>query len=129
MNKIMLKGRLTREPQLRTVGADKIAVCDFSIAVNRRFDKEVVDFINCQAWRKTGEFVKNYFTKGKEILVIGELHIEKYINDDETRYQTRVVVDEVEFCGSKSDSSAEAPSAGKAENNFEDANNDEELPF
>lgn len=129
MNKIMLKGRLTQEPQLRTVGTDKIAVCDFSIAVNRRFDKEIVDFINCQAWRKTGEFVKNYFSKGKEILVIGELHIEKYIKDDETRYQTRVVVDEVEFCGSKADSSAEVPSAGKAESNFEVVDDNEVLPF
>lgn len=129
MNKIMLKGRLTQDPQLRTVGTDKIAICDFSIAVNRRFDKEIVDFINCQAWRKTGEFVKNYFSKGKEILVIGELHIEKYIKDDETRYQTRVVADEVEFCGSKADSSAEVPSAGKAESNFEEVDDNEELPF
>lgn len=129
MNKIMLKGRLSQEPLLRTVGADNIAVCDFSIAVNRRFDKEIVDFINCQAWRKTGEFVKNYFSKGKEILVIGELHIEKYIKDDETRYQTRVVVDEVEFCGSKTDSSAEVPSAGKAESDFEVVNDNEDLPF
>ena len=100
MNKVILKGRLTANPELKTTTTD-ITVCDFSVAVNRRFNKEQTDFINCQAWRQTAEFINKYFTKGQEILVIGELHIEKWDKDGETRYATRVVVDEVEFCGNK----------------------------
>ena len=102
MNKVILKGRLTATPELKRTATD-IYVTDFSIAVNRRFNKEQTDFINCQAWRQTAEFITKYFTKGQEILIIGELHIEKWLKDDETRYSTRVVVDEVDFCGSKSE--------------------------
>ena len=102
MNKVILKGRLTANPELKTTTTD-ITVCDFSVAVNRRFNKEQTDFINCQAWRQTAEFINKYFTKGQEILVIGELHIERWDKDGETRYATRVVVDEVEFCGSKAE--------------------------
>ena len=112
MNKVILKGRLTANPELKTTTTD-ITVCDFSVAVNRRFNKEQTDFINCQAWRQTAEFINKYFTKGQEILVIGELHIEKWDKDGETRYATRVVVDEVEFCGSK------------AENKMQQTNNED----
>ena len=100
MNKVILKGRLTATPELKTTATD-IYVTDFSVAVNRRFNKEQTDFINCQAWRQTAEFITKYFTKGQEILIIGELHIEKWDKDGETRYSTRVVVDEVDFCGNK----------------------------
>lgn len=102
MNKVILKGRLTANPELKTTTTD-ITVCDFSVAVNRRYNKEQTDFINCQAWRQTAEFINKYFTKGQEILVIGELHIEKWDKDGETRYAARVVVDEVDFCGSKAE--------------------------
>lgn len=102
MNKVILKGRLTANPELKTTSTD-IYVTDFSVAVNRRFNKEQTDFINCQAWRQTAEFITKYFTKGQEILVVGELHIDKWDKDGETRYSTRVSVDEVEFCGSKSE--------------------------
>ena len=102
MNKVILKGRLTATPELKRTASD-IFVTDFSVAVNRRFNKEQTDFINCQAWRQTAEFITKYFTKGQEILIIGEMHIEKWDKDGETRYATRVVVDEVEFCGSKAE--------------------------
>ncbi len=100
MNKVVLKGRLTNNIELKET-PNGIMVSDFSIAVNRRFNKEETDFINCQAWRNTAEFLKKYFSKGQEILVVGELHIEKWQKDDETRTATKVVVDEVYFCGSK----------------------------
>ena len=106
MNKVILKGRLTATPELKTTATD-IYVTDFSVAVNRRFNKEQTDFINCQAWRQTAEFITKYFTKGQEILVVGELHIEKWDKDGETRYSTRVVVDEVDFCGSKAENKSE----------------------
>ena len=102
MNKVILKGRLTATPELKRTTND-IYVTDFSVAVNRRFNKEQTDFINCQAWRQTAEFISKYFTKGQEILVIGELHIEKWDKDGETRYTSRVSVDEVYFCGSKTE--------------------------
>ena len=102
MNKVFLKGRLTADPEIRKTTND-ISVCNFSIAVNRRFDREKTDFINCEAWRQTAEFISKYFTKGKEIAVWGELHIDKWDKDGETRYLTKVSVDEVEFCGSKSE--------------------------
>ena len=102
MNKVILKGRLTATPELKTTTTD-IYVTDFSVAVNRRFNKEQTDFINCQAWRQTAEFISKYFEKGQEILIVGELHIDKWDKDGETRYSTRVSVDEVEFCGSKAE--------------------------
>lgn len=102
MNRVILKGRLTTKPELKAT-ASNILVSDFSIAVNRRFNKDQTDFINCQAWRNTAEFLCKYFEKGQEILVIGELHIDKWEKDGENRYSTRVVVDEIEFCGSKSE--------------------------
>lgn len=120
MNKVILKGRLTANPELKITTTD-ITVCDFSVAVNRRFNKEQTDFINCQAWRQTAEFINKYFTKGQEILVIGELHIEKWDKDGETRYATRVVVDEVEFCGSKSENKTQ-------QEDNEDVNNDDFMP-
>lgn len=129
MNKVILKGRLTASPELKTTTSE-IYVTDFSIAVNRRFNKEQTDFINCQAWRNTAEFITKYFTKGQEILVIGELHIEKYEKDGETKYITRVVVDEVEFCGSKSENkNADAPYSENGIKNFQEVAADDDLPF
>ena len=112
MNKVILKGRLTATPELKTTSTD-IYVTDFSVAVNCRFNKEQTDFINCQAWRQTAEFITKYFSKGQEILIIGELHIDKWDKDGETRYSARVVVDEVDFCGSK------------AENKMQQTNNED----
>lgn len=133
MNKVTLKGRLTNAPELKKTTSD-ISVCDFSVAVNRRFNKEQTDFINCQAWRQTAEFISKYFGKGQEILVNGELHIDKYEKDGETKFITRVVVDEVEFCGSKSDTKTEKPSAPaepfEMPQGFEDASDvSDDLPF
>ena len=106
MNKVILKGRLTQTPELKRT-ASETYVTDFSVAVPRRFNKEQTDFINCQAWRSTAEFITKYFAKGQEILIIGELHIDKWDKDGETRYATRVLVDEVEFCGSKAENKSQ----------------------
>lgn len=97
-----IKGRLTANPEKKMTVSD-VAVCDFTVAVNRRFNKDITDFINCQAWRNTAEFITKYFKKGQEILVVGELHIDRYEKDGETRYSTKVSVEEVDFCGSKND--------------------------
>ena len=102
MNKVFLKGRLTNDPELRQT-PNEVSVSKFTIAVNRRFDREKTDFINCEAWRKTAEFISEFFCKGKEIAVVGELHIDKSEKDGKTNYFTNVVVDEAEFCGNKAD--------------------------
>lgn len=120
MNKVFLKGRLTNDPELRQT-PNGVSVSKFTIAVNRRFDREKTDFINCEAWRNTAEFIAKYFTKGKEIALIGELHIDKSEKDGKTNYFTTVTVDEAEFCGSKGD--------GDSTPKMEEIDVDEGLPF
>ena len=129
MNKVILKGRLTAKPELKTTTTD-IFVTDFSIAVNRRFNKETTDFINCQAWRSTAEFICKYFEKGQEIAVVGELHNDKWEKDGETRYTSRVSIDEVYFCGSKSENKVQTNDAEmKIPDGFEVSDDSDDLPF
>lgn len=127
MNKIILKGRLTSNPELRRTPSD-VSVCSFKVAVNRRFDRDRADFINCEAWKQTGEFVNKYFAKGQEILVVGELHIDKSERDGETRFFTKVVADEVEFCGSKAES-AQVKAQNPVPADIEEITDDDDLPF
>lgn len=131
MNLTVLKGRITADIELKKVGANQTSVCDFSVAVNRRFEKDKTDFINCQAWGNTAEFIAKYFGKGKEIALCGELHIDKYEKDGEKHYSTRVKVDNVEFCGSKNDNdnNSEKPNNSPAPADFEEIADDEDLPF
>lgn len=126
MNKVFLKGRLTADPEIRKTTND-ISVCNFSIAVNRRFDRKKTDFINCEAWRQTAEFIPKYFNKGKEIVVCGELHIDKWEKDGETKYLTKVSIDEVEFCGSKGD--AEITKSTEKVSTFDAIDDTDDLPF
>lgn len=126
MNKVILKGRLTANPELKKTPND-ISVTTFTVAVNRKFDREKADFINCEAWRNTAEFVSKYFAKGKEILVIGELHIDKSERDGSAVYFTKVVADEVEFCGNKADAADPKPTTNNS--NMEELDADDDLPF
>lgn len=104
MNKVILMGRLTKEPELRQTPQGTM-VCSFSIAVNRRFAKEgqqSADFINCTAWRNTAEFIAKYFTKGNMISVVGNLQSRSWDGQDgKKQYAMDVVVDEAYFTGSK----------------------------
>lgn len=105
MNKVILKGRLTRDPELKRTNSD-IAMCRFSLAVDRRYSKgeeRVCDFIYCKAWRQTAEAIAKYLTKGREMLVEGELNIEKWEKDGQKRQTAVVTVQSFEFCGSKGD--------------------------
>lgn len=101
MNKIIAKGRLTHDPECKTVGSNTVTT--FTVAVNRKYAKDKTDFINCEAWRNTGEFIAKYFKKGQEMLVTGELHIDPYEKDGVRKTIAKVVVDDAEFCGSKAD--------------------------
>lgn len=109
MNIVILKGRLTKDPEIKTTTNDT-KVCTFSIAVNRRFSKEnEADFINCTAWRQTAEFIHKYFKKGQEICISGNLQVRKWEDKDgNTRYATDVVVENAEFCGSKKENQTNA---------------------
>ncbi len=110
MNKVILMGRLTRDPEMRQT-PNGVSVCSFSIAVNRRFAKEgqqTADFINCTAWRQQAEFICKYFAKGSMIAVVGNLQSRSWENQEgKKQYSTDVVVDEVYFTGAKSESHTE----------------------
>ena len=107
MNKVILMGRLTRDAEIRySQGESATAIARFSLAVDRRFrrdgDDQNTDFINCVAWRQTGEFIANHFQKGGMIAVVGSIQSRSWDgNDGKKQYATEVVVDEVYFTGAK----------------------------
>lgn len=125
MNIVILKGRLTKDPEIKITTNDA-KVCTFSIAVNRRFSKEnEADFINCTAWRQTAEFIHKYFKKGQEICINGSLQVRKWEDKNgNTRYATDIIVDNAEFCGSKNDNSMTNGSLVADENKYELINDD-----
>lgn len=110
INKVILMGRLTKDPELRRTG-NQTPVCTFLIAVDNGYDENKhTDFINCVAWNKTAEFVSNYFTKGKMIIVIGRISTRSWeTQDGKKAYATEVTASEVSFGESKSKN----PSAAK----------------
>jgi len=105
MNKIILMGRLTRDPEVR-YSDDNKAVGRFALAVDRKFKKEggpTADFFNCTAFGKTAEFVEKYLRKGTKILLTGSIQNDNYMNGHgEQVYAMQVIVDEMEFAESKS---------------------------
>jgi single-strand DNA-binding protein len=104
MNNVSLVGRLVRDPELRfTKGDDPKAVTRFTVAVNRRFNREKADFIGCQAWGKLAEIVAEHCTKGSQVGVVGRIETGQYDKDGKTVYTTDIVADEVEFVGKKGD--------------------------
>ena len=106
LNHIVIMGRLTRDPELRRTGSG-IAVASFSVAVERDFSgrdggEKETDFIDCVAWRQTGEFVSKYFTKGRMIVVSGRLQIRSWTDKDGNKRRTaEVVADNCYFGDSK----------------------------
>ena len=109
MNKVILMGRLTKDIEMRQT-PNGVSLARFSIAVNRRFAgkdaQQQADFINCVAWRQTGEFIARYFQKGSMIAVVGSIQTRSWDgNDGKKQYATEVIVDEAYFTGSKSENS------------------------
>lgn len=106
LNKVILGGRLTADVEIKQT-PNGVAVCNFSIAVNRKYSKESeqqTDFINCQAWRGTAEFIGKYFKKGSSICVIGSIQTRSWKdNNGNNRYATEVIVDEALFVDGKND--------------------------
>lgn len=118
INKAIIMGRLTRDPELRHTGSGT-PVCSFTVAVDNGYgENRQADFINCVAWNKTAEFVSKYFTKGRMIIVIGRIATRTWEGQDgKKNYVTEVVANEVSFGESKrsqesSGYTAPAPAAG-----------------
>ena len=117
MNKTILMGRLTRDPEVRYAANDSgMAIVRYTLAVDRRRtgnDGQSADFINCVAFGKTGEFAEKYFRKGTKILISGRIQTGSYTNQEGQRiYTTEVIVEDQEFTESKRASEeAPAPSA------------------
>lgn len=135
LNSIVIMGRLTRDPELRRTGSGT-AVANFTVAVDRDFSskdsgEKETDFIECVAWRQTGEFVSKYFAKGRMAVVSGRLQIRKWTDKDGNKRNTaEVVADNVYFGDSKQNvpdshvSGTELPPA-----DFTVLDDDSQLPF
>lgn len=117
MNKIILMGRLTRDPEVRySTGENPTAVARFGMAVDRRFkkagDQAEADFFNCTAFGKQGEFVEKYLRKGTKILMAGRIQNDNYTNKDGQKvYGFQIIAEEIEFAESKASSN---PGGGEA---------------
>ncbi len=139
INKVILGGRLTADVELKTTTSG-ISVCSFSLAVNRKGKEAQTDFIDCQAWRQTAEFISKYFRKGSSICIVGNIQKRAWKDKNgENRYATEVIVDEAMFVESKNDAqgmgtytadqtSAPATNA-PTEPNFEPVDTNDDLPF
>ena len=141
MNKVILMGRLTRNPELKTT-PNGVSVCSFTLAVNRRFKNANgdydADFINCIAWRQTAEFISKNFVKGRMIAIVGSLQTRNYEKDGQKHFITEVSAEEVAFTGDRgSDNSTAAQTASassSASQPFDFSNipmpsSDEDLPY
>ena len=147
MNKVILMGRLTRDPEVRySQGSNATAIAKFSLAVDRRFKRDGepdADFFNCTAFGKQGEFVEKYLSKGTKILVTGRVQNDNYEKDGVKHYNVQIMVDEIEFAESKNAQGGNSNYDGGYNNNRQAAapaaagegfmniptGIDEELPF
>lgn len=112
MNKAILVGRLTKDPELSQT-PNGVSNCRFTIAVNRRYKNAEggydADFINCIAWRQQAEFLAKFFAKGRMVGLVGSIQTRNYEKDGQRVYVTEVVADEISFVDSKSQSENSAP--------------------
>ncbi len=144
LNKVILCGRLTADPELKTT-PNGISVVSFTLAVNRRYRssdanaqaQQTADFINCVAWRQTAEFISRYFKKGSSLCITGSIQVRKWTDQQgQNRYSTEVVVDEAMFVDSRSESPAasgsytsDTYSTPGAADTFSEIKGDDDLPF
>ncbi|MBP3470120.1 MAG: single-stranded DNA-binding protein [Lachnospiraceae bacterium] len=146
MNKVILMGRLTRDPEVRySQGDSSMAIARYTLAVDRRFNRnnangeQTADFINCVAFGKTGEFAEKYYHKGTKIAISGRIQTGSYTNKDGVKvYTTEVVVEEQEFAesknaqgGSQGGSDFNRPAPSGADDGFMNIPGgiDDEIPF
>lgn len=134
LNKVVLCGRLTADVELKQTQSG-VAVCSFTMAVNRKFVKEggqQADFITVVAWQKTAEFISKYFKKGNSLCVVGSIQTRSWKdNNGNSRSATEVVADEAMFVDSKSDNNQGATYIPEAytKPSYEEVKQDDDLPF
>ena len=133
MNKIILMGRLTRDPEVRySQGESSLAIARFSLAVDRRFKRQgepEADFFNCTAFGKQAEFVEKYLKQGTKILLSGRIQNDNYTNKEGQKvYSIQIMVEEIEFAESKNNSTSEPSQSNDGFMNIPDGLQ-EELPF
>ena len=137
MNKVVLMGRLTKDPDIRyTQNQESICIARYTLAVDRRGPKkegeQTADFINVVAFGKAGEFVEKYFHKGTKLVISGRIQTGSFTNKDGQKvYTTEVIVEDQEFAESKKDGSAEGNQGSRTEGGFVDIPEgiEEDLPF
>lgn len=143
MNKVILMGRLTRDPEVRyTQGDNSMAIARYTMAVDRRFKREgeaAADFISCVAFGKAGEFAEKYFRQGLKVIIYGRIQTGSYTNKEGRKvYTTDVVIEEQDFAESKGtakeSNKGNVPEAGQPTEDADGFMNiqdgiDEELPF
>ena len=126
MNLVIIMGRLTSDPDIRTSNDGK-SIAKLSVAVNRKFKREGdadADFFNCVAFGKNSEFIEKYFHKGMKAVITGELRNNHYEKDGVKHYSEQIAISSIEFAESKSTSTPPADNSG-----FKPMDIDEELPF
>lgn len=133
LNKVVLAGRLTSDVELKQTPSG-VSVCSFTLAVNRKFSangQQQTDFIQCQAWRQTAEFIARYFKKGSALCISGSIQVRSWTDsNNQKRYSTEVVADEAMFVDGKNDSQgAEALSFNYEAPNYTEQNADDDLSF
>lgn len=148
INKVILMGRLTADPELKT-SANNVSIVQFTVAVNRRYmskdsNERQVDFIDCTAFNRNAEFLSKYFRKGSSIIVFGNIQVDQWKDKEgHSRRTVRVIVDELQFGESKNRDSAASvavPATGDREgfsnasnsdffSDIKDMDGDAELPF
>ncbi|MDP2426114.1 MAG: single-stranded DNA-binding protein [Candidatus Izemoplasmatales bacterium] len=143
LNKVVLVGRLTKDPELKTTTGGNIPVVTFTLAVNRAFssnnqeqgndNRQTADFISCVAWRRQAEVMAKYTQKGSLIAVDGRIQTRDYTDKDNIkRYVSEVVCDSVVFLDSKSSNENQSPNQPRyqeKQNNFNKPQNDADLPL
>ena len=141
MNKVILMGRLTRDPEVRySQGQNSTAIAKFSLAVDRRFRRDgqpEADFFNCTCFGKQAEFVEKYLQKGTKVVASGRVENDNYEKDGVKHYNVQIMVEEIEFAesknaqGSAGDNSGRSAGPAPAGDGFMNIPTgiDEELPF
>jgi len=135
MNKVILMGRLTRDPEVRyTSGEKSMAIANYTLAVNRKFKRQgeaEADFIRCVTFGKAAEFAEKYFRQGLRIVIAGRIQTGSYTNKEGQKvYTTEVIIEEQDFAESKATSGENIPSpAPESEQSFMSVPDDLDLPF
>ena len=139
MNKVILIGRLTKDPDIKYQGSNNTPICRLNLAVQRNYKnkegKYDADFISCTAYKSTAEFLEKYFHKGSQIVIEGEWRTGSYEKDGTRIYTNECVVSKAEFCGSKADNNQEnkpsTPPPANANDDFVDVDSvdTDSIPF